>query len=77
MSFTSTMLSNLSMAYKKPFWYDDEGQNVFDADNNLVCSIRGWGHLSSLYSHEYATAIQAELGQLIVNHFNDVIDTCQ
>lgn len=30
---------------KFPVHYDDYGQQIFDAENNLVCEIRGWGRI--------------------------------
>ena len=56
--------------FKKPFTYDNYGQKVFDADNNLVADIRGWGYLSKVASDENAIKAQDNLGEEIVAMLN-------
>jgi len=40
-------MEDLSKSFKAPFNYTDGGGYVFDADNNMVLEIRGWGRRSS------------------------------
>lgn len=54
--------------YKLPLRYDPTGQMIWDADNNYVADIRGWGRLQYEDNPE---AIQDGMGELIVRAFND------
>ncbi len=35
-----------SDAFKKPFRYEEYGQHILDAENNIVLEVRGWGRLT-------------------------------
>lgn len=48
--------------YKPPFRYDDMGQIIFDANNNIVVDVRGWGRIKGMKN---ASDLQDELGRQI------------
>jgi hypothetical protein len=42
----------LTGLYKKPFHYDEYGQSIYDANNNLAIDVRGWGRIQYLENGE-------------------------
>lgn len=52
---------------KLPVVYDPESQSVFDADNNQVTDIRGWGRIQYLSQAEER---QDAIGEMIANSIN-------
>lgn len=54
-----------------PVRYDDFGQMIFDADNNLILDIRGWGHFQ--YKEE-GIKCQDELGSMVADLINTMQD---
>lgn len=61
-------LKLLKGLYRKPFHYDNYGQIIFDADNNHVLDIRGWGRIQY---KDNAEAKQDAFGQFVCNLLNE------
>ena len=67
-----------------PLKYDDGSQTIFDAKNNMLFQIRGWGRLQyHSEGQEAAAKLQDEIGQWVVETLNaewegatTVIQTC-
>lgn len=57
--------------FKKPFKYCNYGQTIFDADENMVMQIRGWGFLGKFEDGEKT---QDELGEYITKVLNNTSD---
>ena len=61
-------------AYKKPLRYDIHGQMIFDANDNLVADIRGWGYLTGTgglnLPEDEALKIQDKFGEDLANAYN-------
>lgn len=54
--------------YKGPFEYDSNGgQYIWDANLNMVATIRGWGYLQKFSD---GAKIQDDIGQFITNCLN-------
>lgn len=54
-----------------PLKYDDFGQMIFDAENNHVADLRGWGKYQyHAGGHEAASALQDAIGIWIVSTLN-------
>jgi hypothetical protein len=61
----------MAHCFRKPFHYDDYGQNIFDANNNHVLELRGWGHIQHLFPNEQiAGKAQDDIGRFIVDLLN-------
>jgi hypothetical protein len=58
----------LNGLYKKPFVYDDHGQMIFDANNNHVLDIRGWGRIQY---QENGMAKQDAFGRFVTKLLNE------
>ena len=62
--------------WKAPFRYDEEGAIIWDANNEHVLNVRGWGYLTGKGSAalglppKEAEAIQNDLGETIVKALN-------
>lgn len=55
-----------------PLKYDDMGQIIFDAKNNMVAMMRGWGRLQYHPDGEGAAAkLQDDIGRAFVDAMND------
>lgn len=62
--------------FKPPFKYDNMGNCIFDADNNMIVDIRGWGFLTGTggglgYKDEKACKIQDAIGERIAKIMTD------
>ena len=53
-----------------PVRYYDQTQQIFDAENNLVADVRGWGRISHL---DRAEERQDAIGQFIADAMNEKI----
>jgi hypothetical protein len=53
-----------------PVRYDKKGQTIWDANNMMVCDIRGWGKIQFLRVPEKR---QDEIGELIADLLNDFL----
>ena len=53
---------------KYPVIYDEFGQKIFDTDSNMICDIRGWGHIQYLDNPEKK---QDDMGQFIADAINE------
>ena len=57
--------------YVRPFKYDPHGQIIFDAGNNMVLDVRGWGHISStMRDDKKAQAFQDSFGEYVTRLLN-------
>lgn len=66
------MLTKYKTLYKAPFRYDKSGTTVWDAENNMVLNIRGWGRISSTIQDEsLAGAIQDSFGHKVAELLTD------
>lgn len=54
-----------------PVWYDEKGQSIWDADNMMVCDVRGW---SRIQFRPLPERRQDEIGFLIAELLNDLRD---
>lgn len=52
-----------------PVRYDEKGQSVWDADNMMVCDVRGW---SRIQFRPLPEKRQDEIGLLIAELLNDL-----
>lgn len=55
---------------KFPVRYDKQGQTIWDANNMMICDIRGWGKIQFLRAPEKR---QDEIGFLIADLLNDFL----
>lgn len=74
---TPTPAGSLARRYwKAPFRYDEEGTMIWDANNERVLDVRGWGYLTGKGSAalglppEEAATIQNDLGKIVVQSLN-------
>ena len=62
--------------WKAPFRYDEEGQTIWDANNQRVLDVRGWGYLTGKGSgalgldEASAIKIQDDFGEGVVKALN-------
>lgn len=58
--------------FRPPFRYEDVGQKVFDADNNTVLDVRGWGYLKGALNllDDEAAKLQDRVGLWVVEAMN-------
>ena len=56
---------------KYPVRYDEHGQYIWDADNHMILSIRGWGRLQYL---ENGAEKQDEIGQFVADAINEKLN---
>jgi len=54
--------------YRKPFHYDEYGQSIYDANNDHVLDIRGWGRIQYM---DNAEAKQDAFGRFVTKLLND------
>jgi hypothetical protein len=54
--------------FKLPVRYDNHGQYIFDADNQMVADVRAWGYLERF---DNAELLQDTLGEMIAKAFNE------
>jgi hypothetical protein len=57
--------------YKKPFHFDEYGQMIFDANNEHVLDIRGWGRIQYLPDAE---AKQDTFGRFVADMLNETYE---
>ena len=57
----------MKLDIKFPVRYEDYGTSIFDADNNKVLDVRGWGRLSHKSNPEKR---QDAIGEFIVEAMN-------
>ena len=53
---------------KYPVRYESSGTCIFDADNNMVANVRGWGRISYMDSPEKK---QDKMGEFISQAINE------
>jgi hypothetical protein len=58
------MLKQILEMIKFPLWYDKEGQYIFDANNQMVLEVRGYGHFKD-------EQLQDFWGEMVVKALND------
>ncbi len=56
---------------KMPVRYDNYGQKIFDADNNLILDVRGFGRLQYLIG---GAEIQDNIGEYVAECINSCPD---
>lgn len=54
---------------KLPVRYDNEGQLIFDANENMIADVRGWSYIESLPDPEQR---QDQIGELICELINQL-----
>lgn len=52
---------------KKPFYYDQYGQMIFDSEGKMIVDIRGWGWIQKL---DNAEKRQDEVGEMFADFLN-------
>ncbi len=72
---SANALKNWKKLYHAPFRYNKEGTTIWDAGNNMVLNIRGWGRISSqIIDEKIAGEIQDAFGnrlaELITEWYN-------
>lgn len=67
-------LHTVNLHWKLPLHIDALGMYIFDADNNMVAQLRGWGHLTGVgglrLDPDFAKGVQIARGQAIVDAVN-------
>jgi hypothetical protein len=61
---------NLKDLIRFPVYCDDMAHYIFDADNNMVMQVRGWGRLSKHGTEEEAMAQQKFIGDAFAEALN-------
>jgi hypothetical protein len=56
---------------KPPFVYDKNDRNIYDSENNMICSVRGWGRFQYLKN---GIKIHDNLGEYIAHCINKKMD---
>lgn len=64
------VFGEISRGYKRPFRYDPLGQYIFDANGNMVLSVRNWGYLESKFGEKNAEVIQDLFGTMVSDVLN-------
>lgn len=59
---------------KFPLHGDGEGQYVFDANDDMILQIRGWGHLHTTFGESRAGVIQGRIQNYAVASMNNMED---
>jgi hypothetical protein len=71
----AAMLEEWKKLYHAPFRFDNHGTTIFDAADNMVCQVRGWGRISSQKGEVIGAQIQDAFGyklaELITNWYNN------
>ena len=58
--------------FKLPLKYDNTGQYIWDANDEMVAMVRSWGHLKYSANPEL---LQDTLGEMIAKAFNEKYNT--
>lgn len=66
-----TELVSAKANIKKPVRYDNESQQIFDAVDDLILDVRGWGRLKYI---ENGSDIQDHIGLYIAECINSCRD---
>ena len=66
-----TELLNAKANIRKPVYYDDESQMIFDAENNHLVDIKGF---AILQYHQNGSDIQDSIGKYIAECINSCPD---
>jgi hypothetical protein len=62
-------VNNIFELIKPPFYYADEGQMIFDANNQMVLDIRMWGMLQK---YENAEELQDGFGKMLAEKLTEI-----
>jgi len=66
------ILARMRCNYRSPFRYDNYGQMIFDANNQMCLDLRGGGRVAY---EEWPDEIQDLFGQLVVDALNEKFET--
>jgi len=66
------ILARMRHNYRSPFRYDNTGQMIFDANNQMCLDVRGAGRVGY---EEWPDEIQDLFGKLVVDALNEKFET--
>ena len=64
-------LGEIPLPIKYPVHYSELGTYIYDADNNMIADVRGWGWIQYMDNPE---AIQDNMGKFIADAINEKLD---
>ena len=62
-------MKNIFKIIQPPFYYDGEGQMIFDKENNIVLNVRAWGIIQK---EENAEELQDNFGKMVAEMLNNI-----